>query len=73
MAAGIQALAVPGPAGGFAAVLGAHRFFANPAATLPRPREPLHQLALDGRQQAPNTWGLVAHDRMGRRWPSGWW
>jgi hypothetical protein len=70
LAAGIPALAVPGLAGGFAAALGAHRFFANPAATLPRLLEPLHRLALDWRQQAPDTWGLVVHDWSLLRYPT---
>jgi hypothetical protein len=62
LAAGVHALAVPGLADGFAAVIGAHRFFYNDAATLPRLIEPLHQLAHQWRQQAPRTWGLVIHD-----------
>jgi hypothetical protein len=62
LAAGVHALAVPGLAGGFAAVIGAHRFFHNDAATLPRLIEPLHRLAHQWRQQAPRTWGLVVHD-----------
>ncbi len=62
LAAGIHALAVPGLADGFAAVLGAHRFLYNDATTLPRLIEPLHHLAHQWRQQAPRTWGLVIHD-----------
>jgi hypothetical protein len=62
LAAGVHALAVPGLADGFAAVLGAHRFFYNDSATLPRLIEPLHQVAHQWRQQAPRTWGLVIHD-----------
>jgi hypothetical protein len=62
LAAGIHALAVSGLAKGFAAVLGAHRFFANNNVTLTRLLQPLYQLALDWRQQAPTTWGLVIHD-----------
>jgi hypothetical protein len=62
LAAGIHALAVPGLADGFAAVIGAHRFLYNDSATLPRLIEPLHQLARQWRQQAPRTWGLVIHD-----------
>ncbi len=62
LAAGIHALAVPGLADGFAAVLGAHRFFHNDATTLPRLIQPLHQLAQQWRQQQPHTWGLVIHD-----------
>jgi hypothetical protein len=62
LAAGLHALAVPGLADGFAAVLGAHRFFHNDSITLPRLIEPPHQLACRWRQQAPHTWGLVIHD-----------
>jgi hypothetical protein len=62
LAAGIHALAVPGLADGFAAVIGAHRFWRNEAITLPRLIEPPHQLACRWRQQAPQTWGLVVHD-----------
>jgi hypothetical protein len=62
LAAGIHALAIPGLADGFAAVIGAHRFLYNDSATLPRLIEPLHQLARHWRQQAPRTWGLVVHD-----------
>jgi hypothetical protein len=62
LAAGIHALAVPGLADGFAAVIGAHRFLYNDAVTLPRLSEPLHQLAHQWRQQAPDAWGLVVHD-----------
>jgi hypothetical protein len=62
LAAGIHALAVPGLADGFAAVLGAHRFWYNNAATLPRLLEPPLQLARQWRQQTPRTWGLVVHD-----------
>jgi len=62
LAAGVHALAVPGLADGFAAVIGAHRFFYNDSATLPRLIEPLHQLAHQWRRQVPDTWGLVVHD-----------
>jgi hypothetical protein len=62
LAAGIHALAVPGLADGFAAVLGAHRILGNDAVTLPRLIEPLHHLARRWRQQAPGAWGLVMHD-----------
>jgi Transposase DDE domain len=62
LAAGIHALAVPGLADGFAAVLGAHRFLHNDRVGLPLLSEPLHQLARHWRQQAPRTWGLVIHD-----------
>jgi hypothetical protein len=62
LAAGIHALAIPGLAEGFAAVLGAHRFLDNRRVTLPRLIEPLHHLARHWRQQAPSAWGLVVHD-----------
>jgi hypothetical protein len=62
LAAGIHALSVPELAAGFAAVLGAHRFWYNDAVTLPRLVEPLHQLARHWRQQAPDAWGLIVHD-----------
>jgi hypothetical protein len=62
LAAGIHALAVPGLADGFAAVLGAHRFLANNRVGLPALAEPLHQLARHWRQQAPAAWALVIHD-----------
>jgi hypothetical protein len=62
LAAGLHALAGTDLAPGFAAVLGAHRFRANDAATLPRLAEPLHQLARQWRQQAPRPWGPVVHD-----------
>jgi hypothetical protein len=62
LAAGIHALAVPELAGGFAAVLGAHRFWYNDAVTLPRLIEPLHHLARQWRQHDPGAWGLVMHD-----------
>lgn len=62
LAPGIHALAVPGLAEGFAAVIGAHRFWYNDAATLPRLIEPPLQLAQQWRQQHPHTWGLVVQD-----------
>jgi hypothetical protein len=62
LAAGIHALAGPGLADGFAAVLGAHRFLHNDRVTLPRLIGPLHQLARRWRQQDPDAWGLVIHD-----------
>jgi hypothetical protein len=62
LAAGIHALAVPGLADGFAAVLGAHPFWHNGDITLPRLIEPLHQLACHWRRQQPRTWALVVHD-----------
>jgi hypothetical protein len=62
LAAGVHALAGPELAGGFAAVLGAHRFFHNDAITLPRLIEPPHELARQWRRQAPRSWGLVIHD-----------
>jgi hypothetical protein len=62
LAAGIHALALPDLAGGFAAVLGAHRFFHNPRIGLPRLVEPLHDLARQWRRHNPNDWGLLIHD-----------
>jgi len=62
LAAGIHALAVPGLADGFAAVLGAHRFLYNDRAGLPALAQPLHQLAHDWRRQQPDTWALSVHD-----------
>src|SRR5258708_1478162 len=62
LAAGIHALAVPGLADGFAAVLGAHRFLNNDRVTLPRLIEPLHQVARQWRLQTPDARGLVAPD-----------
>jgi hypothetical protein len=53
---------VPELAGGFAAVLGAHRFLHNDRVDLPRLVEPLHALARQWRQGAPDDWGLVVHD-----------
>ena len=69
LAAGIHALAVPGLAGGFAAVLGADRFLHNDNVTLPHLVEPLHQLARQWRQQAPDAWGLVVHDWSALKYP----
>jgi hypothetical protein len=62
LAAGIHALAVPGLADGFAAVLGAHRFLYNDRASLPELAQPLRQLALDWRRQHTDTWALCIHD-----------
>jgi hypothetical protein len=62
LAAGIHALAVPGLANGFAAVLGAHRFLHNDRVTLPDLIQPPHQLARQWRVQAADAWGLVIHD-----------
>jgi hypothetical protein len=62
LAAGIHALAIPGLAPGFAAVIGAHRFLHNGQVTLPSLIEPLHQVAGQWRQQANDAWGLVIHD-----------
>ncbi len=62
LAAGVHALAVPGLADGFAAVLGAHRFLHNDAVTLPSLIQPLHEVCRRWRRQAPQTWGLVIHD-----------
>jgi hypothetical protein len=70
LAAGIHALAVPELADGFAAVIGAHRFFHNDSVTLPRLIEPPHRLACQWRQQAPRTWGLVVHDWSLLRYPT---
>jgi hypothetical protein len=70
LAAGIHALAVPGLADGFAAVIAAHRFFHNDSITLPRLIEPPHRLACQWRQQAPRTWGLVVHDWSLLRYPT---
>jgi hypothetical protein len=69
LAAGIHALAVSGLADGFAAVLGAHRFWYNQAVTLPRLIEPPQQLARQWRQQHRDTWGLVIHDWSLLRYP----
>jgi hypothetical protein len=62
LAAGIHAMSMPGLAGGFAAVEGAHRFFYNPRVTLPRLIEPAHHCALEWREQAQTTWALIVHD-----------
>ncbi len=62
LAAGVHALAVPGLADGFAAVLGAHRFLHNDAVALPSLIQPLHEVARQWRRQTPQTWGLVIHD-----------
>jgi hypothetical protein len=62
LAAGVHALAVPGLAGGFAAVLGAHRFLYNGRVSLPQLIEPLRELARQWRRQAPGAWALVVHD-----------
>lgn len=62
LTAGIHALAVPGLAGGFAAVLGAHRFLANDRVGLPQLVEPLCPVAWQWRREAPTAWGLVVHD-----------
>jgi hypothetical protein len=70
LAAGIHALAVPGLTDGFAAVLGAHRFWRNDTVTLPRLIGPPQQLARQWRQQAPSAWGLVIHDWSLLRYPT---
>src|SRR5271166_5957570 len=62
LAAGIHALALPELAGGFAAVLGAHRFFHNGRAALPQLIEPLHALARAWRAAAPDAWALSIED-----------
>jgi hypothetical protein len=69
LAAGIHALAVPGLADGFAAVLGGHRFLKNERVTLPRLIEPLHQVARQWRRQAADAWGLVVHDWSALKYP----
>lgn len=69
MAAGIHALAVPGLADGFAAVLGAHRFFKNDTVTLPRLLEPLQLVAQQWRRQTPDAWALVVHDWSTLKYP----
>src|SRR5690349_3777294 len=69
LSAGIHALAVPGLADGFAAVLGARRFLHNDRVTLPQLAEPLHQVARHWRQQTPDTWGLVVHDWSTLKYP----
>jgi Transposase DDE domain len=70
LAAGIHALAGPALATGFAAVIGAHRFLHNDAVGLPALTEPLHQVAHQWRQQAPNTWALVVHDWSSLTYPA---
>jgi hypothetical protein len=70
LAAGSHALAVPGLADGFAAVIGAHRFWYNDSASLPQRIQPLHQLAHQWRQQHPPDWGLVIHDWSVLSYPS---
>jgi hypothetical protein len=62
LAAGIHALALPELAGGFAAVLGGHRFLHNDRVTLPQLIEPLHAVAHHWRAQAPDAWGLCIED-----------
>lgn len=69
LAAGVHALAVPGLAEGFAAVIGAHRFLHNDAVALPRLVEPLHGMARQWRQHAPHGWGLVVHDWSTLKYP----
>jgi len=58
LAAGIHALAVPGLAQGFAAVIAAHRFLHNDRITLPDLIQPPRRW----RSQAADVWGLVIHD-----------
>jgi hypothetical protein len=69
LAAGIHALATPELAGGFAAVLGAHRFLNNDRVSLPALVEPLHDVARSWRQQHSTTWGLVIHDWSALKYP----
>jgi hypothetical protein len=70
LAAGIHALRIPGLADGFAAVLGAHRFFYNDAIDLPALVEPLHQLARQWDQQQSSDWALAIHDWSALKYPS---
>ena len=69
LAAGIHALAVPGLADGFAAVLGAHRFLHNDRVTLPCLVAPLHPVARPWRQQTPAAWALLVHDWSSLKYP----
>jgi hypothetical protein len=69
LTAGIHALAVPGLADGFAAVLGAHRFLYNAHVRLPCLAEPLQQVAQHWRQQAPQAWALLVHDWSTLKYP----
>jgi hypothetical protein len=62
LAAGIHALALPELAGGFAAVLGAHRFLHNDRATLAHLIDPLHAVARQWRAHAPDNWALAIAD-----------
>jgi hypothetical protein len=62
LVAGIHSLSLPELAGGFAAVLGAHRFLHNDRVALPQLIEPLHALARHWRNQTPDDWGLVITD-----------
>jgi hypothetical protein len=70
LAAGIHALRMPELAGGFAAVLGACRFFHNDAVDLPRLSEPLHQAARLWDQQEEAAWSLAVHDWSALTYPS---
>lgn len=70
LAAGIHALAVPGLADGFAAVLGAWRFLHNDDIDLPRLIKPLHQVAHHWDRQAATEWGLAVHDWSNLKYPT---
>jgi DDE family transposase len=69
LAAGIHALAIPGLADGFAAVLGGHRFLNNPRVSLSQLIEPAHHAAHQWRRQSPDAWGLVIHDWSSLKYP----
>jgi Transposase DDE domain len=69
LAAGIHALRLPGLADGFAAVLGACRFFHNDAVDLPTLIQPLHQLARQWDQKPSTGWGLAIHDWSALKYP----
>jgi hypothetical protein len=70
LAAGIRAMAVPGLADGFAAVLGAYRFLHNDAVNLPCLMQPLHLMALQWAQQSTAPYGLVIHDWSNLKYPT---
>lgn len=70
LAAGIHALAVPGLADGFAAVLGACRFLHHDDIDLPCLVEPLHRVAQHWDQRAATDWGLVIHDWSSLKYPT---
>lgn len=70
LAAGIHAIAVPGLADGFAAVLGAYRFLHNKDVDLPCLIQPLHQVALHWDQQTTSEYGLAVHDWSDLKYPT---